>query len=69
MTWWWIGVGTLSVLFGTTMWSFVRFGDDGAWPRVATSQRSRDDFAALPFKLRYLRRFGVPSMRHQLIAL
>jgi len=28
MTAWWIGVVTLSVLLGTTIWSFVKFGDE-----------------------------------------
>lgn len=28
MTGWWIGVVTLSVLLGTTIWSFVKFGDE-----------------------------------------
>jgi len=28
MTGWWIGVVSLSVLLGTTIWSFVKFGDE-----------------------------------------
>jgi len=28
MTGWWIGVVTLSVVLGTTIWSFVKFGDE-----------------------------------------
>jgi len=28
MTWWWLGVVALSVLLGTTIWSFVKFGDE-----------------------------------------
>jgi hypothetical protein len=28
MTDWWIAVVTLSVVLGTTIWSFVRFDDD-----------------------------------------
>jgi len=28
MTGWWIGVISLSVLLGTTIWSFVKFGDE-----------------------------------------
>lgn len=28
MTSWWIAVLTLSVVLGTTIWSFVKFGDD-----------------------------------------